>query len=78
MPSKTISISAEKWDRVKDAFAKKFPIPEDEKTHEPEHTENEWPFVYLKKLVARIVRAHERNIQGVSAPEMDEDMVTFS
>ena len=77
MPSKTITISTEKWDRVKAAFAGE--IPFDPETGEPQYTENEYPFVVLKRYVARKVRSYEQDHQGRdNAPVFDEDIMTVS
>ena len=77
MPSKTISVSTEKWERVKAAFAPS--IPTDPETHQPEYTETQWPFEALKRYVAGMVKAHENDRQGKdSAPAFDEDIMTVS
>jgi len=77
MPSKTITVSTEKWERVKAAFAKS--IPTDPETHQPEFTEAQWPFEALKRYVARTVRSHEKDLQGTeNAPEFDKDILTVS
>ena len=74
MPSKTITISTEKWERVKAAFARSIPLnPE---TGEPEYTDTEWPFVALKRYVARIVKGYENERQGLdNAPAFDENIM---
>ena len=77
MPSKTITVSTEKWERVKAAFSGS--IPTDPETNEPEYTETEWPFIVLKRYVARMVRSHELDRQGKDgAPDFDEDIMTVS
>lgn len=84
MPSKTISITAEKWERVKAAFCAKFPVPMIEDPNDPEnripqYTDAEWVFVYIKRYFARIVKAHENDRQGLdNAPALDNDMITIT
>ena len=78
MPSKTISITTAKWTRWKTAIINRHPIPTDEKGVDL-FTENEWPFVYIKKLCAREVRAYEKDMQGKdNALPLDEDMVIIT
>jgi len=77
MPSKTITVSTEKWERVKAAFSRS--IPTDPETNEPEYTEAEYPFVVLKRYVARKVRSYELELQGKdNAPDFDEDIMTVT
>ena len=79
MPSKTVTVSTEKWERVKAACAAKVPIPTDPETNEPEYTEAEWPFVLLKRYFSRLVRSYELEQQGKDdAPDFDEDIMTVS
>jgi len=77
MPSRTITVSTEKWERVKAAFAPS--IPTDDETGQPEYTEAEWPFVALKQYVAGMVRSYEQDRQGKdNAPAYDKDIMTVS
>ena len=84
MPSKTINCTIAKWARIKKAFNARFPVPmikdsKDPKNEIPEFNENEWPFEYIKRLVARIVKSYENDMQGKdNTPELDNDMVTLS
>ena len=87
MPSKTITISAAKWTRVKEAFCAKFPIPkipDPNDTNKPpnmidEFTEAEWVFIYIKRYFARIVRSHEVDRKGKdNAPAFDENMIEIT
>lgn len=91
MPSKTITISAAKWTRVKDAFVGHSPIPEkvdpawvDTGDGTPPDmipvcTEAEYPFYCLKKYVARLVRSYELKVDGKNnASAFDEDIMTIT
>ena len=81
MPSKTITISAAKWTRVKEAFCAKFSIPKIPDPNDPNNmidkfTDAEWVFIYIKRYFARIVRSHEVDRQGKdNAPDFDESMI---
>ena len=78
MPSKTITISAAKWERVKEAIAGHDPIPVGEDGN-PLYTDAEWVFVKIKKYIARLVRSYEQNRQGQdNAPAYDEDMIEIT
>ena len=77
MPSKTITISAAKWTRVKEAIKGHDPIPTNEEG-KLSYTDAEWVFVKIKKYIARVVRSYEQNKQGKdNAPAYDEDIVTI-
>ena len=73
MPSKTITISTAKWNRVKKAFYDFVPQDTD---GNPLYTEAEWVFVYMKRLFARKVHSYELGQQGrLSAPAYDENII---
>ena len=76
MPSKTITVSTEKWERVKPSFWDSVPRDAD---GQPEYTESEWVFESLKRVVARRVRSYELKKQGSdNAPAYDDDMMTVT
>ena len=88
MPSKTISCSTAKWNRLKTAICALNPVPQipDPNSSDPinpdtipEFTEAEWTWQVIKRYCARLVRSYEQNKQGTdNAPELDNDMITIT